>query len=401
MTHFIEDILHLLVDSVGVNDSDKPIMKSISQQIKKGVALTDRQYDLMLNKISLYKDQLYDYDVIINGEIPTRLPLRIIDRSKTISIVSHADMVGNNPHETYKQNWLWVRVRFPFSKKLIAKLDSIKTVGSTSSKYHHVKGTHEHFFRLNGSTVVKIVDAFKHSNFEIDSSVMEYYYKSAEIIDNKDFYVPQLKNNQLLNFSDEVINLIGKQHNKLTYVDRRLRFGYKTDVEETDDLLASQVAFRKSQIVHVNPEQYTLADISTVLEQLNRFPLLVMIDNSDSYEQLCSFHKQFNFVDDNLQSVLFRVDSDDSKNLQLNQYVKDHKLNNWVDNKTKIVYIKKTQLPKVLLNSNFKPMTAIATTSYRSNSHVDVYCKFYCDLIIYHDKEQSYFGAKFGSYTYG
>jgi hypothetical protein len=180
-----------------------------------------------------------------------------------------------------------------------------------------------------------------------------------------------------------------------------MRFGYKTDIEETDDLLASQVAFRKSQIVNVNPEQHSLADVAMVLEQLNRFPLLVMIDNSDSYEQLCAFHRQFDFVDDSLQSVLFRVDADDAKNLQLNQYVKDYKLNNWVDSSTKIVYIKKSQLPKVLLNSDFRPITSVSATSYRSNSHVDVYCKFHCDLILYHDKEQSYFGSKFGSYTYG
>ena len=399
MTHYIEDVLHLLVNNIGIKESDQSIMTSISRQLQRGIALTDRQYQLMLDKISAYKLQLESNNIFFENRLPTKLPLRVIDRSKTIDIVTHAEMNGDKPYETHKQNWLWIKVRFPFSKKLIAKLDSIKI--SNASKYHHVKGTHEHFFRLNGSAVVKIINAFKHSNFEIQDAVMDYYYKSQDILDNSDKFIAQVKDNQFYNVPDDIVKDLYNYNSDLIVADRRIRFGYKTCMPEYDQSLTQKIAFRKTVNFNVDPEQYSLEDIANAIKHLQRFPALVLIDESDSFEQLKLLHRVFDYIDNTKQSVLFRIDNTDSKNFNLNQYIKDNVLNNWVDETTQIVYIKKNQLPKILLNSNFKPITAISITSYRNTSNVDVYCKFNCDLIICHDKEQSYFGSKFGLYHYG
>lgn len=399
MTHYIEDILDLLVHNIGINESDRSIMTSISRQLHRNIALTDRQYELLLDKISAYKIQLENNNIVFNDQLPTKLPLRVIDRSKTIGIVTHAEMNSDKPYENYKQNWLWLKVRFPFSKKLIAKLDSIKI--SNSSKYHHVKGTHEHFFRLNGAAVIKVINAFRHSNFEIQDAVMDYYYKSQDILDNSDKFIFQVRDNQFYNVPSEIANDLYNYSSELIVADRRIRFGYKTCMSECNNSLSEKIAFRTTTNFNVDPEQYSLEDIAIAIKQLQRFPALVLIDESDSLEQLKSLHRMFDYIDNSNQSVLFRVDSDDSKNFSLNKYIKDNKLNNWVDNTTQVVYIKKNQLPKVLLSSDFKPITAISITSYRSNNHVDIYCKYNCDLIVCHDKEQSYFGSKFGSYHYG
>ena len=92
-----------------------------------------------------------------------------------------------------------------------------------------------------------------------------------------------------------------------------------------------------------------------------------------------------------MQSILFRIESSDKINVHLNEFVKDKKLNNWVDNKTKIVYIEKTKLPKVLLKSSFKPKTAFSKSSLRPNKLVANYLSFNCDLIIYNDTDLSSF----------
>ena len=70
---------------------------------------------------------------------------------------------------------------------------------------------------------------------------------------------------------------------------------------------------------------------------------------------------------------------------------KEHKLNNWVDKDTQIVYIKKSQLPKIIFNSGFKPITALGLNSYRSNTNVEHYIRFNCDLLIFYDAEPSMF----------
>jgi hypothetical protein len=401
MTYYIEDILHLLVDTIGVEESDHSILRSISLQCKKNVALTDRQYDLVANKIQNYKAQLQDHNCLLEDNLPTRLPLRDIDRSKTISIVDHGKMLGpDSAYESYKDKWQWVKVRFPFSKKLISKLDVVKGTINQSSAYYHVKGSNEHYFRLNGNTVVKLIDMFKNCSFTIDDSLIDYYQKSQEILNNVDRYIPQHDNDKFCNLASSLVEQLPELNEELIVVDRRIRYGYKTNSVKKDNTLSEQIAYRVSQNFNVDPQHYSLADIASAVRQLNRFPMIVQIDNGDSFEQLSAFHNAFSFVDNNFQSVLFRADSDDGQNSKLNSYIKDNNLNNWVDNNTKIVYIKKNQLPKVLLNSDFIPTTSISSTSHRSNQQVDLYCKFYCDLIIHHDKESSMFNTKFGSYLY-
>jgi hypothetical protein len=402
MTYYIEDILHLLVDTIGVEEADSSILRSISLQCKKNVALTDRQYDLVANKIKNYKVQLEEHNCLLDDTLLTRLPLRIIDRSKTISIVEHSEMLGpNRAYESYKEKWQWVKVRFPFSKKLISKLDAVKGTTNQATAYYHVKGSNEHYFRLNGNTVVKLIDLFKNCSFTIDDALINYYQKSQEILNNVDRYIPQHDNDKFCNLASSLVEQLPELDEELIVVDRRIRYGYKTNSVKKDNTLAEQIAYRVSQNFNVDPEHYSLADIASAVRQLNRFPMIVQIDNGDSFEQLIEFHNAFDFVDNNLQSVLFRADSDDTQNSKLNQYIKDNSLNNWVDNNTKIVYIKKNQLPKVLLNGDFMPITSISITSHRSNQHVDLYCKFHCDLIIHHDKHGSVFNTKFGSYSYG
>lgn len=398
MTHYIEDILHLIVDTIGVAESDRSILRSISTQCKKGVALTDRQYNLVAIKIQNYKTQLEQHNCMMLDDLPTRLPLRNIDRSKTISVVLHADMVGaNTPYESYKEKWQWIKVRFPFSKKLIVKLDTIKP---NSKDYHHSKNSNEHYFRLNGKTVVNLMNTFKNSNFEIDNSVVDYYHKSESILNNSDQYISRYDNSQFYNLNEDIVKTLSAYNNELIVADRRIRYGYKTNMVDRNQSLAEIIAFRTSQNVKVDPNQYSLWNIADALRHLDRFPMIVQIDNADSFQQLQSFHSVFDFVDNSLQSVLFRAEGDDTVNCQLNQYVKDNSLNNWVDSSTKIVYIKKNQLPKVLLNSDFMPITSISVSSHRSNQYVDTYCKFHCDLIIHHDTESSMFNTKFGTYQW-
>ena len=50
------------------------------------------------------------------------MPLREIDRSKTISIVSTAEAMGANVYESFKNDWQWIKVRFPFNKRTIMDL---------------------------------------------------------------------------------------------------------------------------------------------------------------------------------------------------------------------------------------------------------------------------------------
>jgi hypothetical protein len=388
MIAYIEDILHYYVDTIGVEDADKPILTSISRQCKKGIALTDRQYELVKSKL-LNKQELL-VDVCLEGNLTPRLPLRQIDRSKYIAIVSHGEMLGDDSvYESYKENWVWIKVRFPFAKKLIAKLDNVKTKVNQRHQYYHVKGSHEHYFKLKGDVVYWLVNAFSNSNFEIEDRVIEYYNASKQIIENSSNYRIEYAEGKFKNLPDKVVSEVASL-SQLCIADRQIRYGYTIENVAHENTLQEQIAYREHADVYIDPTLYSITQIANSINLLDRFPMVVLIDNDSQYDQVAAIHQAFDFVDNSLQSVLFRVDTESTYNL--NDYIKEHSLNNWVDKNTKIVYIKKNQLPKVMLSSNFRPVTAFAINSYRSNTMVENYIKFNCDLIVYHDVEKSILG---------
>lgn len=390
MFAYIEDILHYYVDSIVVDDANNAILNSISKQCKRGIALTDRQHELVKNKLLEKADLLAEHGIDnLDDCLTPRVPLRQIDRKKYISIVDHGGMLGpDSVYESYKENWVWIKIRFPFSKKLIVKLDQLKTKVNNRQQYHHVKGTHEHYFKLNGEVAYWIVEYYKNSSFEIDDRVLEYYNQSKEIIENSSKYCIEYADGKFKNLPEDVVKTLNN-NDALSIADNRIRYGY-TFKQHAGDSLVDDIAYRSEPSVCVNPEMYSLEELTQSLKQLNRFPMIVMIDNEGCFDQVKAIHNAFSFIDNSLQSILFRVNSETTYNL--NDYIKDNSLNNWVDINTKIVYIKKSQLPKVVFTSDFAPTTAFALTSYRSNTMVENYIKFNCDLIVFHDKEKSMFG---------
>ena len=108
----IEDCLEVLVGlqehsyNFTVDSNDIGIMRSIARQVFTGTALTDRQFDLMQKKLVDYKSQFTSYQLDIDKAIvQSRQPLREIDRSKTVELVDN-----------------YIKVRFPFNRKLAAKI---------------------------------------------------------------------------------------------------------------------------------------------------------------------------------------------------------------------------------------------------------------------------------------
>lgn len=374
---YIEDYLEWLcnnhLDSLKTVDA---IYFSIYKQTVRGIGLTDRQYNLITNKINEY--------TTLPDNIECKVPLRKIDRSKYIKIVSHAEMLGSDAvYESFKSEWKWIKVRFPFSKKHIVRIDDLKyKIGYKS--YHHVKGSHEHYFRLEKDNVFTIVNNFQ--NFDIEDEVLELYNQQKNIKENNLDYIPFLSSdNQLQNINFQ------STENYMHNIDRAIRYGYAINLKPANTL-TEKIAYRQNQLLYLKPEEYTVKEIINSLHELDRFPIIVLIDDDNTLQQVQELHNATKgIVNSQQQSVLFRVDSNDIKNMPLNLYIKENELNNWVDNDTKIVYIKKTKLPKILLKSNFKPICALSLSSIRSNKFVSSFCVFNCDCYIMTDNVENMF----------
>lgn len=361
---YVEDFLQFYVEHIGVDNKNKQILESINRQCKRNIALTDRQYALV---VKLLLNANIDNFV---GNEDTREPIREIDRSKYVKLVTTADVMEDRVYESYKEKWHWIKIRFPFSKKDIAKIDKLKSL--ISGKYYvHKKGSHEHYFVLVGANLKYVIDTF--NNFEIDESLFEHYKEIENVLNNKEQIVNELKNN------------IDTTLPEIQQIDRQRRFGF-CNLNYNTTGITNDIVNRKDADVLINPS----VSINLIVEQLiylNRFPIVVCIDAGNEYEQLTEFYSAVKYViNDEEQSALFRVDANDKENYITNDFIKSNNLNNWVDKTTKVVYIKKKKLPKLLLeDTGFRPITKYSRTSTPASSHVSLYCNYNCDLKICHD----------------
>jgi len=399
----IEDLLEILAGLVSgpkieIDKSDATIMYSIARQVFKGTALTDRQFDLVKEKLQSYKEQYvssgYEFDFAIQN---LRMPLREIDRSKYIKIVSHNEMVDDNIYESYKQDWKWIKVRFPFSKKLIVEIENIS---KNPSEYYHAKGSHEHYFVLNETTTVSIIDAFKNKSFEIDTELLDWYEKIQEMKTNKNNYVPGIYNYKLENLNERAINYMVSSLGKPTvdnlsmYKDRSTKLGLEYfDEDELDTsinmltTLSQKVVRRDKSHVLVNSKQFNTNNLCETLLELDRFPLLVVLPEATPLEPLYQIHSGLSgFIESSESSVLFRLDT--HANYEFNSYVKQHNLNSSLDKSLKVVYINNNKVPKPLIKSGWQALTVLMMGSIRPSSNVQTYINE-ADLVIHYDETAS------------
>ena len=359
-----------------IEQTDFTIMNSIARQCFKGMALTDRQSALMKEKLQTYRDQFvnldWDFDYAVNQ---LRQPLRSIDRSKYIKLQDNT-----------------IVVRFPFNKTDICYIHEF---AGTAEGYHHAKGTHIHYFEYNERNVLNLLNRFTKKDFAIDDELLEIYNKAKFINDNPAEYLSGIDDNyNLININSKLALTIQEEVGEASVktftklYDRRFRYGFNhiANLGKARNALMHEIASRKEAMHHSKPSTESTQDVSNALWELDRFPLLVVLDPTHAEEQLYTLANHYrDILDSNEQSVLFRLEDKDSG---FNQLVKDRKLNNWVDKTTKVVYISKSKLPKLLVKNEWKPSAAFSFTS-SLDRYLNNYVSFNCDLIVYREEQMS------------
>ncbi len=394
----IEDLLELSAGLQGqakiqLDSSEVTIIYSIARQTFKGVALTDRQYALMQEKLAKYREQFtaleYNFDTAINT---LRKPLRDIDRRKHIKLVDQPDHDLQTYTKDLGSKIPWFYVRFPFSKSLIVSIENCK---SDTRTYYHPKGSHTHYFLATEKNVFNVINEFKNKEFEIDNALMDYYNRILETDHHPELYLSGVFENKLCNIHPKAQEIINQEMPELSeetlvlYYDRRYRYGLEYFSKKPQNKnLAYEIAVRKDAVYHSKPSVEHLTTLVESLYSLDRFPLLVVVDENFPEEQLHDVLGKFKYiVPSEQQSVLFRLPNDGA-GASFNEYIRENKLNNWVDKNTKIVYINNNKLPKLTINGEWKPIAALCFNS-QLNRVVDTYIKNYCDLIIFREEQMN------------
>jgi hypothetical protein len=382
MLENIEDILEYINQNNIASTSDCGILYSIARQVARGTALTDLQFELAKNKVQAYQEDLAskfgsqeDFETAVNT---LRQPLRSVNRLKTVTVTDEGT----------------ISVRFPFNKKTIVLIDELAT--KFRRFYKHAKGTHEHSFKFNELTVEAVVEKFKEKSFYIEPKLLEHYQKITAVRAESVEVVPGVYNNQLKNFRPAAVELMQAElgslnnNNRLLYFDRRERYGIAHFEFDRPEGLLGEMLYRADGQVAISPTKYRLQEVIDVLHQLQRFPLLVLVDELDALKQVSTIYNSISNVFSNTeQTVLFRVENNKSTEYNLNNFIKDNGLNNWLDKTTKVVYISKDKLPKLLLRNEWQPMAVLGLSSLRSNNSIQTYTLDATDLVVFYDEDLS------------
>lgn len=381
-----------------INKTDATILVSIAKQLSKKIAMTDRQYDLVQSKLLEYKDQFNHNGIDIEALSKVlKYELREIDRSHWVKIMTYegTEMIG---------------IRFPFNKKIIDRLEDLRKISNLGVRKKIVKQNNTHFFPLDTQSlfnVVKIAKRFEHK-FDIQPDILEAYALLEEFNENRDKYIPGVYNGEVRNISHLAKEgLIAECENNLAlYYDRRFKYGlihFDENIAQSyfhfSSLSKKIITRQENSVVWNNLENINFNEFVHSLFELNRFPVLIVLDEKEAHDDLVSTYNSFRHVLKNEEiSVLFRKDGKDP----FNQYVHDNKLNNPVDKNTKVVYISNNKLPKPLLQTDWTHRTVMLIRPRGLGyNNVTKYVQS-CDcLIICEDKSRSgYFNRSSRKFVY-
>tara|TARA_B110000503_G_scaffold47699_1_gene77672 strand:- start:1415 stop:2662 length:1248 start_codon:yes stop_codon:yes gene_type:complete len=389
-----------IVCSKEIESSDKSLIYSLARQTVNGTAYTDRQHELAISKATHYKSILEEVDIDVTTSVTQlRMPLRSIDRSRWIKLknIEQSLITFNKPEEQY------IAVRFSFQKKLISALENIN-----SKPIHYDKINKTHYFEYNERTLHNVVSALTNKGFEIQPELQERYEILEMMNNNKKNYVPGIYSLKLKNLHakaiDYAISTIGSPDvdNLAMYKDRDQLLGI-THFDE-DDLnnsirklttLSQKIVKRKSSNILINSDEHVFDRVAESILELNRYPLLVVLNDETELENLQKVHQSFRniFSNDDFCS-LYRKENISPGNTEFNEYIKQNKLNNSLAIKSKVVYTSINKMSKVMLKSEWRPQAAILMGSRRSTK-VDQFLQE-LDLVIHYDTDVSPF-RKFSS----
>lgn len=392
----IEDCIEFLAQNIEIRPGDIKLIKSFASQCQKNVGLTDRQHALAKQKIIEYKEELSikGYNNVEDYLNNLRNPYRIIDRSKTVKLVSKSYMDLFNTSTTFM-----LAIKFPFSKKMIKY---IQLITKLQPRHEYDSKTKTHFLNFTEKNVLAIVDALKDNNFEIQSEVLEYYNKIKLFVMNDKQYLPGIYNYTIKNVHERskkfMIDKLGHPclENLFLYYNQRDILGLKYFDTDKLDLslklispLAKKIADEKNKNIFLDTSKYKLQEIFLALQQLKKFPLLIILKKKDQYSTLLQIFENLKlFVHTDNISVLFRVENTTEENILFNQLIQKLKLNNKLTKETQVVILDNSKIPKPLFNSNWLQSTTLLLESFRQ-SKLTTHFHNKADLVVHYDSQPS------------
>lgn len=351
----IEDLILHIYDPMNGFDRkalparDRSILFSMASQLKKPLALTEKQANLAI-KILDENKHLYERIDELNSLLANPLykyTFRNIDSSRRIYLLSEDK----------------IAVKFPFDNSLNKLLDKIP------GRKNYDIVARAHVYKLNEINIEFIMNIFKDRGFDIDSNIEQWYREIEKIKSSPVSYVPSVSINEtvsIVNCNSYAGDYFNKNKTGILIEDlflaksMSLHFNSQVhDLIQSLDISEVTKKYLTNDKHSITVATYPKNDIAMLLQEINAYPILILADDDDiKFTAWVAAFIQYG-VNQSEMSVLFRSD----KNTTFNEYIKNQQLNNLVDETTKVVFIK-NKMPKILYKLDFKPKVVISNSTF-------------------------------------
>lgn len=366
----IEDVVEILL---GLNQNykqpvlslvDQRYLKNIHSQIQANDPLTDYQVETCLGKIRKYRHSLLSQQIDVKyilENVPLRMPMKTLDHKRRV----YLEVINNRKHIIIKYSFSnifdieWTKIANRLTGQVYNSPTACKTV------------------EYSDQNLLLISNMLSSFNFHYSDEVLELLDTCNKILQNRLSYIPQLEKNvltneyELKNVSDtctkHFLEHFGKitDENYISAISALRNYGiygiFNTPQTASISRLSFDVLSTDQTRFRVLPSVYSIADLTNTINELSQWPVLMILDDNANLEQIKGIVDDLTkFVEHKEINIFFRP----THNEEFSQYIRSNNLNNYINEKIKVVVITKNKLPKPLVNANWYPASAIVVSQH-------------------------------------
>lgn len=232
--------------------------------------------------------------------------------------------------------------------------------------------------KFNEINVEFLVRELSKLGYYISKPLQEFYDKILKLDHKSTIDKFRLENNEIIRTALEKELGPIETIPSLILQDRSIRYQYHWDTNPSPNNLVEFIANRDTTRIWIDRNNYSLYDIIVALQELKRFPLLLVFD----FSQWGNKEDQKHVVHNALNKANI-IDVSLPKNTQytFNKMRYEYKYNKRLISTTKVSGIINGDLPKYYLKSEWKPMSVIQLGIFPQNNKTSIYSN-QSDLII-------------------
>lgn len=344
---------------ISVQHQDIPAISSFQNVVLNNKALTKAQSSFLLKILTKYKIGAKMAGIDFNDSIINpiwRYPFRVIDHSRHISV----------GHDSKENLVIWIKFPYAVKEQFEKEFPNMKSTWDSENLVRVIA--------VKDANVIALREFCENMDFNLDQTFIDLCDSVEEIWNQEENFLPYsvVKSNRVLlinataDAEDYFENHKTENLEENMFLAKSMNFCLK--MEEKNLTLIQKIATAQDNYFYTND----LANIFEILKSMPTAKIAVLVDRTsetlDFVKKFVKFAENVNFSKNDIR-VCFRLNAEEDKNLNFNQWIKDNEINGPVSSGR--IYIFRHKPAKWLFTSE-ENVKIIVTNSLFTNTNISV-----------------------------